>query len=112
MVCRSSLSRTKFMGYVAFGFGRGALEATVGRIGLAKTQIDGSGRWAPCGANQPWISGVLVEPNVEAVAAGIEEVLGGGGPQRFAESSRSYARECSWERNAQDVLALYREVLG
>jgi glycosyltransferase involved in cell wall biosynthesis len=58
------------------------------------------------------VSGVLVEPNVEAVAAGIEEVLGGGGPQRFAESSRSYARECSWERNAQDVFALYREVLG
>ena len=58
------------------------------------------------------VSGVLVEPNVEAVAAGIEEVLGGGGPERYADESRSYARECSWERNAQDVLAMYREVLG
>ena len=58
------------------------------------------------------VSGVLVEPNVEAVAAGIEEVLGGEGPERYAEGARSYARECSWARNAEDVLAMYREVLG
>jgi phosphatidylinositol alpha-1,6-mannosyltransferase len=58
------------------------------------------------------VSGVLVEPSVEAVVAGIEEVLGGEGPARFAEGARGLARECSWERNAQAVLAVYREVLG
>ena len=58
------------------------------------------------------VSGVLVEPEVEAVAAGIWEVLGGEGPERFAEGSREYARECSWERNAEAVLRMYAEVLG
>jgi len=57
------------------------------------------------------VSGVLVEPNVEAIAAGITEILGGEGPERFAEGARSYALDCSWERNAEDVLAMYREAL-
>ena len=58
------------------------------------------------------VSGVLVDPTVEAVLAGIQEVLGGEGPERFRESATAYAEECSWERNAQDVLALYREVVS
>ncbi|MCH2106768.1 MAG: glycosyltransferase family 4 protein [Planctomycetes bacterium] len=57
------------------------------------------------------VTGVLVEPDVDAVAAGIEEVLGGDGPGRFAEAARAHASGCSWERNAQDVLEMYREVL-
>ena len=56
------------------------------------------------------VSGVLVDPTVDAVLAGIRDVLGGEGPERFRESATAYAEECSWERNAQDVVALYREV--
>ncbi len=58
------------------------------------------------------VSGVLVEPNVEGVAAGLAEVLGGEGPGRFADEARAYAQGCSWERNAHEVLKLYDEVLG
>ena len=58
------------------------------------------------------VSGVLTEPSVEGVAAGLTEVLGGEGPERFSEGARAYARECSWERNAQEVLRMYEEVLG
>jgi glycosyltransferase involved in cell wall biosynthesis len=57
------------------------------------------------------VSGVLVEPDVDSVTEGILEVLGGEGPARFAASAKAYAEECSWESNADDVLALYREVI-
>jgi glycosyltransferase involved in cell wall biosynthesis len=56
------------------------------------------------------VSGVLVDPTVDAVADGIREVLGGEGPARFAASAKAYAQECSWEKNAENVLAVYREV--
>lgn len=62
-------------------------------------------------AVEPGVTGVLVEPDVDSVTAGIEEVFGGEGPGRFAQSAREYAGGCSWERNAEDVLAMYQEAL-
>ncbi|HEV8113980.1 MAG TPA: glycosyltransferase family 4 protein [Planctomycetota bacterium] len=69
-----------------------------------------------CGAEDAVVHGVtglLVEPNEEAVAAGLERLLS---DESFARSLGKAAREralqSSWDANARSVLALYDEILG
>ena len=58
-------------------------------------------------------SGFLVEPEVEAVAAALERLLGDEGlRKRMGAAGLARARASSWDDNARSVLALYDEVLG
>lgn len=68
-----------------------------------------------CGAEDAivdGVSGLLVEPSVEAVEAGLARLLE---DEEFARragiAAREHARRSSWRENAGRVLALYRAVL-
>jgi phosphatidylinositol alpha-1,6-mannosyltransferase len=59
------------------------------------------------------VTGFLVEPRVEAVAAALERLLGDEALRtRLGAAGLERARASSWDDNARAVLALYDEVLG
>jgi glycosyltransferase involved in cell wall biosynthesis len=59
------------------------------------------------------VSGVLVAPRVEAVAAALARLLGDDALRaRLAAGARAHAAGQGWEANARRVLALYRAVLA
>lgn len=58
-------------------------------------------------------TGLLVEPNAEAVSAALERLLSDGALRsRLGAGGLELARRSSWDENARRVLALYDEVLG
>ena len=59
------------------------------------------------------VSGLLVAPEVEAVAAGLGRLLSDSDLRtRLAQSARAYAQEQSWDHNARAMLAVYRRALA
>lgn len=69
-----------------------------------------------CGAEDAIVAGVtgrLVEPQVEAVASALAELLDDEPlRRRMGQAARAHAGATTWEDNARRVLALYREVLA
>jgi phosphatidylinositol alpha-1,6-mannosyltransferase len=58
-------------------------------------------------------TGLLVEPQVDAIEAALERLLSDGAlARRLGEGARKRARASSWEENARNVVALYRTVLA
>jgi phosphatidylinositol alpha-1,6-mannosyltransferase len=89
------------------GFGIVYLEAAASRAPSIGT--------TGCGAEdaiENGTTGLLVEPQVEAVATALERLLSDEGLRcRLGEAGRERARASSWDDNARGVLALYDEVL-
>ncbi len=69
-----------------------------------------------CGAEDAILdgqTGLLVAPELEAVAGALARLLDDGAERRrLAGAAREHARRTTWEDNARRVLALYREVLA
>jgi glycosyltransferase involved in cell wall biosynthesis len=69
-----------------------------------------------CGAEDAIVDGEtgrLVAQNVDAVESALRELLEDDGLRaRMGANGRVHAASSSWERNAREVLAIYREVLA
>jgi phosphatidylinositol alpha-1,6-mannosyltransferase len=58
-------------------------------------------------------TGLLVDPEVDAIAGALEKLLSDGAlARRLGEGARKRARASSWKENARNVIALYLEVLA
>ena len=89
------------------GFGLVYLEAAV--CGLPSIGTRGSGAED---AVRDGETGLLVEPEVEAVAAAIARLLGDAAlASHLAGGARAFARVSTWTENARRVLELYRAAL-
>ena len=89
------------------GFGLVYLEAAA--CGLPSIGTRGSGAED---ALRDGETGLLVEPDVEAVAAGLERLLSDAKlASHLSGGARAFARASSWTENARRVLELYRRAL-